>query len=972
MNTSDADGPKPNGPSNGESLPPVTGESSIELDSVVSTVPPGLEPEPASQGVSTSSTSLHANARGTVSATADLDVKYRIESADHGVTLPKRTVDAPLDASPVVGVLDLGEDGRDSTSILATVGVDPAKGAHTSQSVGLAVERDIAMALQSAIPGAKTAIPDSQADIEIPGATIDLKVSPSTGTATSIISRVIPAFSNDEASSSSRTDSLDMLGDARAFAQIAASRSTSPPLAVGVFGPWGAGKSFFMDLVHNEVASLAAQSKEQRLGSTSSKEFHSKVIQIRFNAWHYAETNLWASLVGHIFQELSAATSTVSPEDVFGKLSTARNLTLEASAALVQARKEHLHAKQELEGAKTSLAQAQAKPARTGNLFADLMVSAFRDSENTEIVAARDELAIAANEFGIGSAITSTKELTEEGAALLRSGVQAKQLFWAIVKNLGSPWVAALFVFATIAAPFLAVTVLRAAFELVHEQRHWLTEMFTSGAVLATVLATWFKKAAGPMLHAVEKLKNAKARVDAHVARNLENFEKVVAENEAEVAKASANVEAASDLLKVTSVRLAEVREALHGQSAATRLINFVRARASDGEYAKHLSIISTIRKDFEELSNFVSGRVQNPQGSDAIDLKAIRRQVAKVILSARKDNLLTKDEIADLKSLARKYQAEPLPFERIVLFIDDVDRCPPAKVVDVLQAVHMLLAFKLFVVFVAVDVRWVGSSLAQEYRGMLREPTRSDPLTSASDYLEKVFQIPYWVPSITPDSGKSLLASVLSTRPPVQLNAMEVLSSQIAHALSPVANALPRRFVTDKFLPATLDDFEIKLLELFAGVLDSPRKVIRFANIARLLKARDLLGSGDENVAVPVLAQLAIATATPDHYSQWRLVLRPLASKTVDEVMLDLDEGYLRRHPIIRLTLEAIQHRGIGGMKLQQMLDSDKWAGRLSFAVPLHDADSKLAYMITKCLASGGNDIPPFSEILAKPLSGH
>jgi hypothetical protein len=42
----------------------------------------------------------------------------------------------------------------------------------------------------------------------------------------------------------------------------------------------------------------------------------------------------------------------------------------------------------------------------------------------------------------------------------------------------------------------------------------------------------------------------------------------------------------------------------------------------------------------------------------------------------------------------------------RIVLFIDDLDRCDPDRVVKVLEAVYLLLAVKLFVVVVGVDAR--------------------------------------------------------------------------------------------------------------------------------------------------------------------------------------------------------------------------------------------------------------------------
>ena len=52
-----------------------------------------------------------------------------------------------------------------------------------------------------------------------------------------------------------------------------------------------------------------------------------------------------------------------------------------------------------------------------------------------------------------------------------------------------------------------------------------------------------------------------------------------------------------------------------------------------------------------------------------------------------------------------RDAENDETSFERVVLCVDDLDRCPPEKVVDVLQAMHLLLYFPLFVV-VAVDSR--------------------------------------------------------------------------------------------------------------------------------------------------------------------------------------------------------------------------------------------------------------------------
>ena len=65
----------------------------------------------------------------------------------------------------------------------------------------------------------------------------------------------------------------------------------------------------------------------------------------------------------------------------------------------------------------------------------------------------------------------------------------------------------------------------------------------------------------------------------------------------------------------------------------------------------------------------------------------------------------------------------DPTVVNRIILYIDDLDRCPPEKVVDVLRAIHLLLAFRLFVVVVAVDARWMKRSLKDRFSLMLGAP---------------------------------------------------------------------------------------------------------------------------------------------------------------------------------------------------------------------------------------------------------
>ncbi|WP_329255406.1 P-loop NTPase fold protein [Streptomyces sp. NBC_01478] len=128
-----------------------------------------------------------------------------------------------------------------------------------------------------------------------------------------------------------------------------------------------------------------------------------------------------------------------------------------------------------------------------------------------------------------------------------------------------------------------------------------------------------------------------------------------------------------------------------------------------------------------------------------------------------------------DLEELSRRFTAPDSgrtaapDLERIVLYIDDLDRCPPHRVVEVLQAIQLLLAFPLFVVVVGVDARWLLRSIHTHYRDVLG----SDGLSTVAkdsrhwastpqNYLEKIFQISLCLPPMSEDGYTSLVGADL------------------------------------------------------------------------------------------------------------------------------------------------------------------------------------------------------------------
>ena len=98
-------------------------------------------------------------------------------------------------------------------------------------------------------------------------------------------------------------------------------------------------------------------------------------------------------------------------------------------------------------------------------------------------------------------------------------------------------------------------------------------------------------------------------------------------------------------------------------------------------------------------------------------------------------------NQLEDLARRAANARADALP---IVVFIDDLDRCQPDKAVRVLQSIRLVLGQPGFVFVLALDREPIVCHLINEYRRL----EMKDPEASGRAYLEKIVQLPLWVPS--------------------------------------------------------------------------------------------------------------------------------------------------------------------------------------------------------------------------------
>ena len=764
-------------------------------------------------------------------------------------------------------------------------------------------------------------------------------------------------------------DCIDVENEARAFAKIAAAKEVNPPLAIGVFGEWGSGKTFFMERIYTNVIELANLKTEGGGGFP----FCSRIVQIHFNAWHYMESNLWASLVDYIFQELDIwlhrqKEDKATIDALFDRLSTARQLKLESVQAVIGARKERERAAKRLKDARQAYERALArKPVYSAKAFWGAVLNTFNGQLGK---ADKEKLEQASNALGIPQLAKSAEDLnaTIEEAAL-HAG-RAKIVLSATMSQLGQGKALMALVVALLLVPLglvgiralLASTDAFAWMETINDLTLGL------GGILAATAAVVgnVSKRAGSALNTLQTFQDA---LNMAIGDEKEKPKQKIAAAQREVEARQNEVEQAEQNLGSADERVESAVQDWTDATPRGRLSRFIREKVVGGDYARHLGIIAAIRKDFGQLAQMVSEQSAD-ESSQQLYKKAqeeYQAEVARLISEA--SDVLTKAERMELDRSANEAPPRVPSFERIILYIDDLDRCPPDKVVSVLQAIHLLLCFKLFVVVVAVDARWISRALIKEYPDLLEEnvmwiePNQSKTKTDANghtrvgasshDYLEKIFQIPYWVRPMDSEACMKYVVHLTANDLLENDEKEPVVDKPPADDTRGAKGDKPQPAVdvtdTDDEKPFPLDDQSpgspqdpddesdgspmnkkentrgrdhvyagmlitdhevdmLKQLAQYAGA--SPRRSLRFINVYRLIKSsldkkqlNVLVGDKGQSLNYrAIITQLAISTGAPKIA---QFYFRTIISTDGQITSLNVLNEQLEKHPQIKNSSE-------------------------------------------------------------------
>jgi len=147
----------------------------------------------------------------------------------------------------------------------------------------------------------------------------------------------------------------------------------------------------------------------------------------------------------------------------------------------------------------------------------------------------------------------------------------------------------------------------------------------------------------------------------------------------------------------------------------------------------------------------------------------------------------------------------------RLILFIDDLDRCVPTKIVGLLEAIKLFLDLKHSVLFLAIDREIVQRGIQAYYKDLNVEGSEIATLTT--DYLDKMIQLPFYLHPLGPTQIQAYLTSVSEAKD------VQEQAGMFSTCLQPNPRKIKRvvniyrlyRAVMERALPETATDVERK-----------------------------------------------------------------------------------------------------------------------------------------------------------------
>ena len=299
-------------------------------------------------------------------------------------------------------------------------------------------------------------------------------------------------------------------------------------------------------------------------------------------------------------------------------------------------------------------------------------------------------------------------------------------------------------------------------------------------------------------------------------------------------------------------------------------------ARKAGGMVFAAATGIPTVEQ-LRDVVGAVTDFVKKPQDHvTADDLKKVAAEAQEVLKEAPKDAERLPEHIhAFRKEFNELLEAADL--DRLVVIIDDLDRCLPKTAIATLEAIRLFLMVERTAFVIGADEVMIEYAVREHFPDL---PPSSGPLSYARNYLEKLIQVPFRVPALGLAETRAYITLLLvelglpagderfqklltaareDMKRPWQSRGLDMRQLQEA-----VGSPLPEEVRQAHAIGAVLTKI------LTEGTHGNPRQIKRFLNTMMLRQAiANERGFGAE-IKLPVLGKIMLAKRFyPDFYKQ-------------------------------------------------------------------------------------------------------
>ena len=164
---------------------------------------------------------------------------------------------------------------------------------------------------------------------------------------------------------------------------------------------------------------------------------------------------------------------------------------------------------------------------------------------------------------------------------------------------------------------------------------------------------------------------------------------------------------------------------------------------AASGAIRQKLGFMHIIKKELDRLGQVLQGERSVPNFLDYL--------LPTALLNGHTHSLL-------LWLLGLSQHRQDIQRCRMVIYVDDLDRCPTEKVMEVLQSLVLLTEGTPFIILLAIDQRVVVTAIENSGEGLY-----NDAGVNGHEYLDKIVQIPFVIPQLADDEKAKLCKGYLT-----------------------------------------------------------------------------------------------------------------------------------------------------------------------------------------------------------------